>query len=45
MKNKSLSFSLSKREKKTKPDGNLHVVLKLRLYNGDKNSKGLKIKK
>lgn len=45
MKNKSLSFSLSNREKKIKPDGNLHVVLKLRQYNGDKNFKELKIKK
>ena len=44
MKNKSLSFSLSSREKKTKPDGSLHVVLRSRLYNGDKNFKGLKIK-
>lgn len=42
---KSLLWNLSNREKKINQDGSLRVVLKSKLFNGDKNLKELKIKK
>lgn len=42
---KSLLQNLSNREKKINQDGSLRVVLKSKLFNGDKNLKELKIKK